>query len=132
MRGRSRLPAAGSSSSSSSSRARFAAALDAPSDDEPVEAFVLQAASPREPGDLLFLGLAEHLQQESLTAQLVRLDRLPVSEAWRLVVGAILSNLVFKLGTVLFLGARQLKVQLSIILTMTIIVGLLLLKFWPA
>ena len=66
------------------------------------------------------------------TAQLVRLDRLPVSEAWRLVVGAILSNLVFKLGTVLFLGARQLKVQLSIILTMTIIVGLLLLKFWPA
>jgi uncharacterized membrane protein (DUF4010 family) len=66
------------------------------------------------------------------TAQLVRLDRLPVSEAWRLVVAAVLSNLFFKLGTVLFLGARLLKVQLSIILTMTIIVGLLLLKFWPA
>ncbi|MFZ4795731.1 MAG: MgtC/SapB family protein, partial [Blastocatellia bacterium] len=66
------------------------------------------------------------------TAQLVRLDRLPVSEAWRMVVAAVLSNLFFKLGTVLFLGARLLKVQLSIILTMTIIVGLLLLKFWPA
>lgn len=65
-------------------------------------------------------------------AQLVRTDRLAATEAWKLIVAAILSNLAFKFGTVLILGARLLKVQISIVLTVTIIVGLVLIRFWPA
>lgn len=65
------------------------------------------------------------------TARLVQLDRLPIGEAWRMVVMAILSNLFFKLGTVLFLGDRVLKVRVGIVFASTIGVGVLLLLWWP-
>jgi len=65
------------------------------------------------------------------TARLVQLDRLPSGEAWRMVVMAILSNLLFKLGTVLFLADRVLKVRVGIVFASTIGVGILLLLWWP-
>ena len=61
------------------------------------------------------------------TAQLVRLERLPTSEGWRMVVMAILSNLVFKLATVLFLADRVLKIRVGVVFLATIGVGALLL-----
>jgi uncharacterized membrane protein (DUF4010 family) len=65
------------------------------------------------------------------TARLVQLDRLASGEAWRMVVMAILSNLLFKLGTVLFLADRVLKVRVGIVFASTIGVGILLLLWWP-
>jgi uncharacterized membrane protein (DUF4010 family) len=65
------------------------------------------------------------------TAQLVRLERLPSGEAWRVVVMAILSNLVFKLGTVLFLGDRILKLRVGFVFLATIGTGVMLLLWWP-
>lgn len=61
------------------------------------------------------------------TAQLVRLERLPTSEGWRMVVMAILSNLFFKLATVLFLADRVLKIRVGVVFLATIGVGALLL-----
>lgn len=65
------------------------------------------------------------------TAQLVRLDRLPATEAWRVVLLALLSNLIFKLGTILFLGKGILRQRLSVVFLATIGSGLLMIRYWP-
>ncbi len=65
------------------------------------------------------------------TAQLVRLDRLPATAAWRVVVLAILANLTFKLGTVIFLGTGILRQRLSVVILTTIAAGVLLIRYWP-
>ncbi len=66
------------------------------------------------------------------TAQLVKLDRMDMRQAWRVVVVALISNLLFKTGTVFLLGDRQLKVRVGLVFGGTMIVGLLLVLFWPA
>jgi uncharacterized membrane protein (DUF4010 family) len=65
------------------------------------------------------------------TAQLVRLDRLSATEAWRVVVLAILANLAFKLGTIIFLGVGILRQRVSVVILTKMAVGLLLIRYWP-
>lgn len=65
------------------------------------------------------------------TAQLVQLDRLAEGQGWRVIVVAAISNLFFKLGTVLSLGDRHLKLWAGLGFSMAMLVGLALLRWWP-
>jgi len=64
-------------------------------------------------------------------SQMLKASQVEPQTAWRLVLLAALSNLIFKAGTVLVLGSRKLLVQISILFGLSLAFGLLLLKFWP-
>jgi hypothetical protein len=63
------------------------------------------------------------------TSQLVESGRVGSTEGWRIIVVALLSNLVFKGAAVTMLGARHLsrKVALPYVLTMAVGIGIVLL-----
>ncbi len=65
------------------------------------------------------------------TGHLIDTQRLGTAIGWRLVLIAIMSNLVFKLGAVAFLGNKQLLKKLTIAFSSTFFIGLILLFFWP-
>jgi uncharacterized membrane protein (DUF4010 family) len=65
------------------------------------------------------------------TSQLVSNGRLDPNSGWRLIVIAIMSNIIFKTGTVAFLGHRQLLKKVALFYSITLLVGSLLLVFWP-
>jgi len=64
------------------------------------------------------------------TSQLVSDGRLASSTGWRVVLIAVLSNLVFKLGLAITLGSRAFARRLSMLGGVAIVVGLAVLVFW--
>lgn len=65
------------------------------------------------------------------TANLFKDGRVSANVAWRVIVIATLSNLVFKAGAVAVLGSRQLLVYVSITFGIALAAGLTLLFLWP-
>lgn len=65
------------------------------------------------------------------TAQLFREERLDGSTAWRIVLIAILANLVFKAGAVALLGSRKVTWLVALLFGITLAMGIGLLVFWP-
>lgn len=65
------------------------------------------------------------------TAKLFAEERLAGSTAWRTILIATLSNLVFKGGAVAVLGNRRLLVYISVLFGIALAGGGLLLAFWP-
>ena len=74
-------------------------------------------------------GLAEVHALALSTAQLVESGRVGSGEGWRIIVVALLSNLVFKGAAVAMFGARRLwrKVAFPYVLTMAVGIGIVLL-----
>ena len=64
------------------------------------------------------------------TSQLVATDRLDPNTGWRIVLIAILSNLMFKLAMAASLGSRAFARKLGALGGVAIAVGLTLLLFW--
>jgi uncharacterized membrane protein (DUF4010 family) len=65
------------------------------------------------------------------TSQLFNSGHVDGHDAWRLILVALLTNLVFKAGTVAFLGARRLFGLVSLLYGVATIAGIVLLWFWP-
>lgn len=65
------------------------------------------------------------------TAQLVNSGDLPAGTAWRAILVAGMSNLVFKGGTVVALGTRRLRKPVLLGFGAAIVVGGLLVWLWP-
>ena len=66
------------------------------------------------------------------TGRLVEQLRLEPATGWRLVLTAIMANLVFKAASVGVLGNRPLFYRVSLTFGISFIGGLMLLLFWPA
>lgn len=66
----------------------------------------------------------------SLT-EMVRQGKVEPDTAWRLIITASLSNLVFKTGVVFFLGNRRLLARISMLFGAAFVVGLLIIWLWP-
>ncbi len=64
------------------------------------------------------------------TSQMVKLDRLKGEQGWRLIVVAIMSNLIFKTATIAALGHRKLLLRVGAVFGAVCLIGLLLLVFW--
>jgi uncharacterized membrane protein (DUF4010 family) len=64
------------------------------------------------------------------TSQLVSMGRLDASNGWRIVLIALLSNIVFKGSAIAVLGSRQLLKNVSISYGIVLVVGILLLLLW--
>jgi uncharacterized membrane protein (DUF4010 family) len=64
------------------------------------------------------------------TAQLVKAERLDGSTGWRVVVVALLSNLVFKAATIAVLGSRVLLKRVGLLFAIVFLVGMALLLMW--
>jgi uncharacterized membrane protein (DUF4010 family) len=65
------------------------------------------------------------------TAQLVKRQQLSVDIGWRMILIGALSNLVFKGVMVAVLGHRQLLLRVAAAFGISLVVGVLLLIFWP-
>ena len=65
------------------------------------------------------------------TAQLFKSDRLAPTIAWRVILIATLSNLVFKGIAAAFLGSRRLMIHLGLLFGLSLAGGVLILLFWP-
>ncbi len=66
------------------------------------------------------------------TSRLAARDALPAGVAWRAIVLAALSNLVFKAGVVLALGGPALGRRVGALFAVKIAVGFLLVGLWPS
>jgi uncharacterized membrane protein (DUF4010 family) len=64
------------------------------------------------------------------TSRLVGGGRLDPTQGWRLVVVALMSNLVFKAGAVAFLGHRRLALRVAVLYLALFACGALLLALW--
>lgn len=65
------------------------------------------------------------------TANLANADPAILADGWRFIVVAALANLVFKAGMVGILGGKRLFVEVSLLFTVPMIGGILLLLFMP-
>jgi uncharacterized membrane protein (DUF4010 family) len=65
------------------------------------------------------------------TVQLVGNNQVGVDTAWRVIVLAAISNLVFKGAAVALLGSRRLLMQVLVLFGTVFAAGVLLLVFWP-
>jgi uncharacterized membrane protein (DUF4010 family) len=65
------------------------------------------------------------------TARLVQIQRLEPDQAWRLILVALMSNLVFKGGLVAMLGHRRLFVLIAPLYSVGLAAGGILLWAWP-
>jgi len=65
------------------------------------------------------------------TAELVKEGRVTAATGWRVILLAALSNLIFKGGVVALLGSRRLLISISILFSIALTGGVLLLVFWP-
>ncbi len=65
------------------------------------------------------------------TAKMFNEDRVEAGTAWRVILIATLSNLVFKAGAVALLGSRRLLLYVLITFGIAVAGGGLLLAFWP-
>jgi uncharacterized membrane protein (DUF4010 family) len=51
--------------------------------------------------------------------------------AWRVILVAILSNLVFKAGCVYVLGSKRLRKWITLLFGLAMLGGILIICFWP-
>lgn len=58
-------------------------------------------------------------------------DQVEPGTAWRLIMVAALSNLVFKAGAVAFLGSRQLLKRIVLLFGLSFVVCMAVILFWP-
>lgn len=65
------------------------------------------------------------------TAEMYSEERIDGSMSWRIIVIAMLANLVFKAGAVAVLGSRKLTWLIAVLFGMTLMLGVALLMFWP-
>jgi uncharacterized membrane protein (DUF4010 family) len=65
------------------------------------------------------------------TAEMYREDRIDGSTSWRIILIAMLANLVFKAGAVAMLGSRKLTWLIALVFGITLAAGIALLFFWP-
>jgi uncharacterized membrane protein (DUF4010 family) len=65
------------------------------------------------------------------TAQLAAVQRVDVTTAWRVIMVALLVNLVFKAGATLLLGSAALFVRVALAFGVSIAGGVLILWVWP-
>ncbi len=65
------------------------------------------------------------------TSRMAAQGAVETSTAWRAIVIAILANLVFKGGLVAVLGGRKLLARIAALFGINIVVGVLILFFWP-
>jgi uncharacterized membrane protein (DUF4010 family) len=63
--------------------------------------------------------------------QLVSSGQIEPQSGWRVIVVASMSNLVFKAGTVAFIGDRKLARKIALLFAIAFVGGVLLLLFWP-
>ena len=66
------------------------------------------------------------------TARLVVQDQIVADTGWRMIAIGFLSNLLFKLGIVAFLGGRKLLKQVAIVFGLAFTGGILIVLFWPS
>ncbi|TWT53777.1 MgtC family protein [Rubripirellula amarantea] len=65
------------------------------------------------------------------TAKMFNEGRVDPDTAWRVIVIATLSNLIFKAGAVVLLGTRKLSLYVAAAFGVAVIGGVLMLVFWP-
>jgi uncharacterized membrane protein (DUF4010 family) len=65
------------------------------------------------------------------TARLAEQERIEVATAWRVILVAAMSNLVFKGALVGLLGHRRLLVRIAMAYSLALVGGFLLLFLWP-
>lgn len=65
------------------------------------------------------------------TAEMIRDGRLDADTAWRLILLASMSNLVFKGMTVAALGTRRLLARIAVLFAVVLAIGVSILVFWP-
>ena len=65
------------------------------------------------------------------TANLARVGRLDVDVAWRVILLAAMSNLVFKGGSAMFLGSADLRWRIAVFFGLALAGGAAILLFWP-
>jgi uncharacterized membrane protein (DUF4010 family) len=65
------------------------------------------------------------------SCQMVTAGRLDAGEAWRLILLASISNLVFKAGIAGVLGGRGLLREILLPFGITILAGITILSLWP-
>jgi len=65
------------------------------------------------------------------TAQMIKDGRLDADTAWRLILLASMSNLVFKGMTVAALGTRRLLARIAVLFAVVLAIGVSILVFWP-
>ncbi|TWU51241.1 MgtC/SapB family protein [Rubripirellula reticaptiva] len=65
------------------------------------------------------------------TAKMFKQDRVNAATAWRVILIATMSNLVFKAGAVAMLGSRKLLLYVTVTFGIAMAGGALLLAFWP-
>lgn len=64
-------------------------------------------------------------------ARMVESDQADASTAWRTIVIAAMSNVVFKFGTAAFLGHRALTIRLAVAFSLVLLCASLILWLWP-
>src|SRR5437660_12059607 len=65
------------------------------------------------------------------TARFVDTGRLPAGNAWRLILVALLANVLLKAGSVALLGHRRLLTRIAPLLVIVLTADALLLWLWP-
>lgn len=65
------------------------------------------------------------------TAELFQEGRIEAETAWRVIVVAMLANLVFKAGAVAVLGSRRLLLYVAVVFGISIAGGIAVLLWWP-
>lgn len=65
------------------------------------------------------------------TAKLFNDERVAAGAAWRIVLVAAMSNLVFKAAAVALLGSNRLKLLIAVLFGMSLAVGAAILLLWP-
>jgi uncharacterized membrane protein (DUF4010 family) len=66
------------------------------------------------------------------TANLMQADQLDVGTAWRMILVAGMSNIVFKAGVVLVLGSRAMRGRIALAFGAALAAGGAILLLWPA
>jgi uncharacterized membrane protein (DUF4010 family) len=65
------------------------------------------------------------------TSRLVESARVDPATGWRLIIIALMSNLVFKAVAVALLGHRRLTAHVASLYSIALVLGVMLLVFWP-
>ena len=65
------------------------------------------------------------------TAQMIKAERLTIETGWRMILVGGMSNLVFKVFAVAFLGNRFLLKRIALVFGLSLVGGVLILTFWP-
>lgn len=79
----------------------------------------------------LISGLTDVDAMTLSVADLFQSGRLDAADAWRVVLVASLSNLVFKAGIVAAFGRREAFITVAVVFGLTVALGLVLVLWWP-